>query len=133
MLVCMIFDTAEKNRSIEPFGTNLSQGAADYPGLDEWRNLDVRQAPQWYDQKVLEDSLQELSHVPPLVFAGEVDVLRERLAAAAAGKAVVLPGGDCAEALAGATSNKIPSRLRTIQQVAAVLTYGASVPVVRQR
>src|SRR5690625_3875003 len=127
----MMFDTAEHNPAIEPFGTNLSQGAADYPGLDEWRNLDVKQAPQWYDAKILEESLTELSHGPPLVFAGEVDVLRDRLADAAAGKAFVLQGGDCAETFAGATANKISSRIRTILQMAAVLTYGASMPVVK--
>ena len=126
-----MFETAENFQAIEPFGTNLSQGAADYPGLDEWRNLEVKQAPQWYDQTVLEDSLNELSHVPPLVFAGEVDVLRERLAQAASGKAFVLQGGDCAETFAGATANKISSRIRTMLQMAAVLTYGASMPVVK--
>src|SRR5699024_7499846 len=83
------------------------------------------------DQTVLEDSLNELSHVPPLVFAGEVDVLRERLAQAASGKAFVLQGGDCAETFAGATANKISSRIRTMLQMAAVLTYGASMPVVK--
>src|SRR5699024_10044815 len=58
---------------------------------------------------------------PPLVFAGEVDVLRERLAQAASGKAFVLQGGDCAETFAGATANKISSRIRTMLQMAAVL------------
>src|SRR5699024_9330369 len=101
MLGCMMFDTAETFQAIEPFGTNLSQGAADYPGLDEWRKLEVNQAPQWYDDQVLEDTINDLSHVPPLVFAGEVDVLRQRLAQAAAGNAFVLQGGDCAETFAG--------------------------------
>lgn len=131
MLGCMMFDTAENFQAIEPFGTNLSQGAADYPGLDAWRDLDVKQAPQWYDQQIFDDTFNELSHVPPLVFAGEVDVLRDRLAQAASGNAFVLQGGDCAETFAGATANKISSRVRTILQMAVVLTYGASVPVVK--
>ncbi|MDN6521421.1 MAG: 3-deoxy-7-phosphoheptulonate synthase class II, partial [Yaniella sp.] len=61
----MMYDTAENTQAIEPFGTNLSQGAADYPGLDEWRDLDVKQAPQWYDEQIFNDTFNELSHVPP--------------------------------------------------------------------
>jgi DNA-binding NarL/FixJ family response regulator len=68
---------------------------------------------------------------PPLVFAGECDVLRERMAAVARGEAFVLQGGDCAETFAGATADNIRDRVKTILQMAAVLTYGASVPVVK--
>jgi CheY-like chemotaxis protein len=70
-------------------------------------------------------------HDPPLVFAGECDVLRERMAAVARGEAFVLQGGDCAETFASATADNIRDRVKTILQMAAVLTYGASVPVVK--
>jgi 3-deoxy-7-phosphoheptulonate synthase len=106
-------------------------GAADYPGLDAWRDLPVVQQPTWQDSKVYEASLAELSSLPPLVFAGEVDVLRGRLAAAAEGKAFLLQGGDCAETFEGATADKISARVRTILQMAVVLTYGASLPVIK--
>ncbi|HEX2247753.1 MAG TPA: 3-deoxy-7-phosphoheptulonate synthase, partial [Arthrobacter sp.] len=106
-------------------------GAADYPGLDAWRDLPVVQQPTWQDSKVYESSLAELSSLPPLVFAGEVDVLRGRLAAAAEGKAFLLQGGDCAETFEGATADKISARVRTILQMAVVLTYGASLPVIK--
>ena len=69
--------------------------------------------------------------MPPLVFAGEIDQLRTRLAAAAEGRAFVLQGGDCAETFAGATADQIRARVKTILQMAVVLTYGASVPVVK--
>ena len=72
-----------------------------------------------------------LSVLPPLVFAGEADLLRTRLAEAAAGRAFVLQAGDCAETFAGATADGIRSRLRTILQMAVVLTYAASTPVVK--
>ena len=69
--------------------------------------------------------------LPPLVFAGEVDVLRERLAAAAQGKAFLLQGGDCAETFEAATADKISARVKTILQMAVVLTYGAAMPVIK--
>lgn len=69
--------------------------------------------------------------LPPLVFAGECDILRQRLADAARGEAFVLMGGDCAETFAAATADNIRDRIKTILQMAAVLTYGASTPVVK--
>lgn len=58
-------------------------------------------------------------------------MLRERLAKVAQGKAFLLQGGDCAETFAGATADKIRNRVKTILQMAVVLTYGASMPVVK--
>ena len=73
----------------------------------------------------------ELAGLPPLVFAGECDVLRERLAAVARGEAFVLQGGDCAETFAGAAADAVRAKLQTLLQMAVVLTYGASVPIVK--
>jgi 3-deoxy-7-phosphoheptulonate synthase len=112
--------------------TSTSQsGAANYPGLDNWRDLPVSQQPSWQDSGVFNASVKELSVLPPLVFAGEVDILRERLAAAAQGKAFLLQGGDCAETFEGATADKISARVKTILQMAVVLTYGAAMPVIK--
>lgn len=112
--------------------TSTSQsGAANYPGLDNWRDLPISQQPSWQDSRVFDASVKELSALPPLVFAGEVDILRERLAAAAQGKAFLLQGGDCAETFEGATADKISARVKTILQMAVVLTYGAAMPVIK--
>ncbi len=89
------------------------------------------QQPNWPDPQALRAAVAELAAYPPLVFAGECDVMRERMAAAARGEAFVLMGGDCAETFAGATANNIRDRIKTVLQMAAVLTYGASVPVVK--
>ena len=43
----------------------------------------------------------------------------------------MLQGGDCAETFADATADKIRNRIKTMLQMAVVLTYGASVPVVK--
>ncbi|OMH24256.1 3-deoxy-7-phosphoheptulonate synthase [Tersicoccus phoenicis] len=111
--------------------TGTQEGAAAYPGLDAWRSLPISQQPDWQDGPGLDAALTELSSAPPLVFAGEVDQLRTRLAAAAQGNAFVLQGGDCAETFAGMTADRISARVRTILQMAVVLTYGASLPVVK--
>ena len=100
-------------------------------GLDYWRTLPIRQQPTWPDADALQAASAEIAALPPLVFAGEVDVLRDRLASAARGEAFLLQGGDCAETFAAATANQIRDRVKTILQMAVVLTYGASMPVIK--
>ncbi len=74
---------------------------------------------------------EELSKLPPLVFAGECDELRTQLGAVARGEAFVLQGGDCAETFSGATADDVRNKLKTLLQMSVVLTYAASVPVVK--
>ncbi|MEA9983921.1 MULTISPECIES: class II 3-deoxy-7-phosphoheptulonate synthase [Subtercola] len=100
-------------------------------GLDYWRTLEAKQQPTWNDRSAVEAASAQLSVLPPLVFAGEVDTLRERLATAASGNAFLLQGGDCAETFAGATADQIRNRVKTVLQMAVVLTYGASMPVIK--
>jgi 3-deoxy-7-phosphoheptulonate synthase len=96
-----------------------------------WRGLPAAQQPDWPDPGRLQAVTDELAGLPPLVFAGECDMLRERLAAVARGEAFVLQGGDCAETFAGATADAVRAKLQTLLQMAVVLTYGASVPIIK--
>ncbi len=100
-------------------------------GLDNYANLPAAQQPTWPDANHLNLVRAELAKLPPLVFAGEVDILRDRLAQAASGKAFLLQGGDCAETFADATADRIRNRVKTLLQMAVVLTYGASLPVIK--
>ncbi|WP_241986720.1 class II 3-deoxy-7-phosphoheptulonate synthase [Cryobacterium fucosi] len=100
-------------------------------GLDYWRTLSIKQQPTWPDAEAVASASAELSTQPPLVFAGEVDILRDRLAQAASGEAFLLQGGDCAETFSGATAEQIRNRVKTVLQMAVVLTYGASMPVIK--
>ena len=99
--------------------------------MPEWADVPAMQQPTWPDPQAVTAVRDELASLPPLVFAGECDVLRDRLAAAAKGEAFVLQGGDCAEMFSAATAANIRDRIKTILQMAAVLTYGASTPVVK--
>ena len=100
-------------------------------GLDEWRSLPIKQQPPWLDASAVVAASTMISTFPPLVFAGEVDTLRERLAVAASGNAFLLQGGDCAETFAGATADQIRNRVKTLLQMAVVLTYAAELPVIK--
>jgi 3-deoxy-7-phosphoheptulonate synthase len=101
------------------------------PQTQAWTGPAPAQQPDWPDPARLELVLAELAGLPPLVFAGECEQLRSRLAAVTRGEAFVLQGGDCAETFAGATADGVRAKLQTILQMAVVLTYGASVPIVK--
>jgi 3-deoxy-7-phosphoheptulonate synthase len=96
-----------------------------------WLGRAAAQQPDWPADGSLEEATAQLAALPPLVFAGECDLLRQRLAAVTRGEAFVLQGGDCAETFEGATADAVRAKLQTILQMAVVLTYGASVPIVK--
>ena len=103
-----------------------------HPGpLANWPELPAHQQPPWPDAGELARAVAELRALPPLVFAGECDILLDRLAAASRGEAFVLMGGDCAETFEANTADSIRSRLQTVLQMSVVLTYAASLPVVK--
>jgi 3-deoxy-7-phosphoheptulonate synthase len=98
---------------------------------DSWRDCPIRQVPSYPDAAKLASMESRLSRFPPLVFAGEARRLKAALARAAEGKAFVLQGGDCAESFGDFTANVIRDTFRVLLQMAVVLTFGGSVPVVK--
>jgi 3-deoxy-7-phosphoheptulonate synthase len=80
---------------------------------------------------MLKDVEQILEKRPPLVFAGEVQDLRQKLGQVAAGKAFLLQGGDCAESFAEYSANNIRDSFKVILQMAVALTFGAGLPVIK--
>ncbi len=98
--------------------------------LDDALARPALQQPDWpADQAAAMRTV--LESVPPIVVAPEVDALHTRLAAVARGEAFLLQGGDCAETFADNTEPHIRGNIRTLLQMAVVLTYGASMPVVK--
>jgi 3-deoxy-7-phosphoheptulonate synthase len=99
--------------------------------LDRWRSLPAAQQPSWPDPAAVSEVTRTLSTVPPIVAPYEVDALRHRLGEVAHGRAFLLQGGDCAETFDDNTEPHLRATTRTLLQMAVVLTYGASMPVVK--
>ena len=99
--------------------------------VQSWRDLPAAQQPAWPDAGALQSVRDELAASPGLVVPDECDTLRDRLASVSRGEAFLLQGGDCAETFAGVSANQVRDKLKTILQMAVVLTYAASVPVVK--
>lgn len=101
------------------------------PSLAELHALNPAQQPDYPDPAAVAEVVAELRRRPPLVFAGECDDLRTRIAAAAEGRAFILQGGDCAETFESVTAANIRDQLRVQLSMAVVLQYAAQVPVVK--
>ena len=100
-------------------------------GLDKWRDLPRAQMPPWPDYAEVQAVCGVLESVPSIVAPYEVDQLRARLAMVCEGQAFLLHGGDCAETFDDNTEAHLLANARTLLQMAVVLTYGASLPVIK--
>ena len=98
---------------------------------DTWRDLPIRQAPDYSDTAALAEVEATLGRFPPLVFAGEARNLKAKLAEVADGRAFLLQGGDCAESFAEFHPDKIRDTFKVVLQMAVALTFGAQLPVIK--
>src|SRR5438128_10066780 len=106
-----------------------------------WKDREALHQPEWPDRARLEEVKRKLHALPPLVFAGEARQVQSALAEVAAGRAFLLQAGDCAESFrdytrltetgAAYSAVSIRERLQILLQMAAVLTYGAALPVLK--
>jgi 3-deoxy-7-phosphoheptulonate synthase len=96
-----------------------------------WRSLPARHQPPWPDESRVAAVRDQLGALPPLVFAGEARALTAALAEVAEGRAFLLQAGDCAESFREFSAPMIRDKLKILLQMAAVLTYGATLPVIK--
>ena len=96
-----------------------------------WRGKEIQQVPVYPDEAKLAEVEKTLSRYPPLVFAGEARKLRRQLGEVAEGRAFLLQGGDCAESFLEFHPNNIRDTFKVLLQMAVILTFGASCPVVK--
>jgi 3-deoxy-7-phosphoheptulonate synthase len=98
---------------------------------NSWRAKPIQQVPSYPDTDALFATEKQLATYPPLVFAGEARKLKRALAAVANGESFLLQGGDCAESFAEHGADNIRDFFRVFLQMAVVLTFAGSQPVVK--
>jgi 3-deoxy-7-phosphoheptulonate synthase len=96
-----------------------------------WRSLPARHQPEWPEPARVEEALDRLRAMPPLVFAGEARDLQAALGEVAAGRAFLLQAGDCAESFHDFTAVSIREKLKILLQMSVVLIYGSALPLVK--
>lgn len=106
------------------------------PGRPEWspsswRAYPALQQPEWPDREALSAVEERLRQLPPLVFAGEARALLAALGEVCEGRAFLLHAGDCVESFREVSAPLIREKLKVFLQMSAVLTFGATLPVVK--
>ncbi len=96
-----------------------------------WRNKPIQQVPDYPDAAALAAVEGQLAGFPPLVFAGEARKLKRALAKVSTGDAFLIQGGDCAESFLEHSADNIRDFFRLFLQMAVVLTFAGSSPVVK--
>lgn len=96
-----------------------------------WRGKPSTQQPAYPSEAGFESALAELSKLPPLVTAWEIEALKAQLAQAVQGKRFLLQGGDCAERFADCDPAIITDKLKILLQMSLVLVQGGKRPVIR--
>ncbi len=96
-----------------------------------WRNFPIKQQPTYQDMEHLKRVTAKLSELPPLVFAGEVRSLKKQFAEVMQGNAFLLQGGDCAESFSEFRADNIRDTFKAMMQMAVVMTFAGSSPVVK--
>lgn len=78
---------------------------------------------EWEDKTVADRVLEKLKKLPPLVRPKEVDRLTCLLAEAAAGKAFIVQGGDCAERFIDCEEDRIQSQITLLLQMGMICEH----------
>lgn len=99
--------------------------------LDEALSRPAAQQPEWPEPDRVRDVRTVMENAPPITMPAEVDRLGEQLAAVARGEAFLLQGGDCAETFAENTESHVRANIRTLLQMAMILTHVGGLPVVK--
>ncbi|MBQ2822419.1 MAG: 3-deoxy-7-phosphoheptulonate synthase [Thermoguttaceae bacterium] len=98
---------------------------------ESWKSKPIKQWVDYPDQDEYAAVMHELSQYPPLVTSGEIEQLRQELAAAEDGKYFVLQGGDCSETFDACSSDRITSKLKILLLMSYILIYGSRKRVIR--
>ena len=98
---------------------------------DSWKNFEAKQMPAYADQGKLDSVIEELSSMPPLIFAGETRSLKSQIYQVQKGESFYLQGGDCAESFQELNPNTIRDNFKLLLQMSVVLTFATNKPVVK--
>ena len=96
-----------------------------------WQTCRLSQQANYSDTNRLDETIKELSQLPPLVSVQEIEELKTKIAGAAEGKCFVLQGGDCAELFSDCNAESITDKLKILLQMSLILVYGLNKPVVK--
>ena len=99
--------------------------------IGSWRNFEILQQPEWPSQTEYINIIKKLSESPSLILYHEIIDLKKRLQKIELGEAFLLQGGDCAETFKDSSENNIKKKLEILFQMSTIISYGASIDIIK--
>ena len=99
--------------------------------IESWKNFEILQQPEWPSQMEYTNIIKKLSVSPSLILYHEIIDLKKRLKKIESGEAFLLQGGDCAETFKDFSENNIKKKLEILFQMSTIISYGASIDVIK--
>ncbi|MDC0145214.1 3-deoxy-7-phosphoheptulonate synthase [bacterium] len=99
--------------------------------IDSWKNFEILQQPEWPNNTEYRNIIKKLSVSPSLILYHEIIDLKKRLQKIESGKAFLLQGGDCAETFKDFSENNIKKKLEILFQMSTIISYGASIDIIK--
>lgn len=96
-----------------------------------WKSHAIKQAPLYEDHDELVSVKDELLSYPPLVFAKEVDLLKNKLKKVQERNAFILQGGDCAESFSRFSGSAIRDFYKLILQMSVILGFSSGKEILK--
>lgn len=98
---------------------------------ESWKSKIANQLPTYRDNSEAEEVIKGLKDLPSIVFPGEIDCLKEKIARAARGELFILQGGDCVERFADCNESAIMNKIKIILQMSVIINYLTKTPVLK--
>ena len=99
--------------------------------INSWKNFEILQQPEWPDMQEYKKIIQKLKKAPSLILYDEIVSLKERLKKIEQGDAFLVQGGDCAETFKDFSEDNIKRKLEILFQMSTIISYGASIDVIK--
>lgn len=98
---------------------------------DSWKDKPVSQQIKYGDPQALQQVVDKLCQLPPLVSSSEVDTLKARISEAQAGKRFIVQGGDCAESFSDCNADAISQKVRSLLSLSLLVSQKTRQPITR--
>ena len=99
--------------------------------IQSWKNFQILQQPNWPCEQEYQKIIEKLKTAPSLILYHEIIELKQRLKKIELGEAFLLQGGDCAERFKDFSENNIKKKLEILLQMSTIISYGASMDVIK--
>ena len=98
---------------------------------NSWMSKPVSQQIKYGDPQALQQVVEKLCQLPPLVSSSEVDALKTRISEAQAGQRFIVQGGDCAESFSDCNADAISQKVRSLLSLSLLVSQKTQQPITR--